>query len=377
MTDRILIFYACVALSAACNFAAPIDAQEIEATQNEAIVVVDAEYVEPQMVDHSSAQAQCVTVRKSVLGCMEGIEILPQDEVWMIDARDVLCGETDVGLLKVSRLVGNDLVCSELSELTASHASGDDRATVLYIHGNQTNEVYAIARGLQVYRNAFATKAHCHQPVRYIIWAWKSEQEKPRAYPDYLIKSQRAVMLGETFAATLNQFSDRNLIVVGFSLGVQVTLSAFDSRLLSSREGDPTRYQLALIAPAISADYVARHSLAFGGQTPVAQTFVFTNRKDRAIRAAQAIIRRRNPSEAATIAGLSDAGKLNLGHVTSIDVFPESGRFHSVERYTRSETLRSVMGDLINKAVASKPQEILIPQATLKPQATLVQPVGE
>jgi hypothetical protein len=337
-------------------FTVPVASQENELLLEDAsvfeTVVEDNSFV--QVFESDSAvevdcnAAQCVSVKKSVLGCMEGITVLPQDEVWVINARECLCGETDLSLLSVSRLVESDLVPTDLSELVAAHDSGDGLATVLYIHGNQTDEEFAISRGLQVYRNAFAKKAHCHGPVRYVIWAWKSEQEKVRLYPDYVLKSERSVMLGETFAATLNQFNDRNIIVFGYSLGVQVALSAFDSPLLDAKSHCPSRYQVAFVAPAINADYIASHGLAMGELCPVDKTFVFTNRKDRAIRAAQAIIRRKSPSEEATIEGLANAGKLNLCSVRSIDVFEEAGRFHSVERYTRSETLQNMLADLVN-----------------------------
>ncbi len=376
MTDRFLLLRMCLAMSIAYVFAAPVGAQ-----QNDAIVLplvggiiqddAAAEIVEaaPSEIYFSNAlknfevetnQPQCFTVKSSALGCMEGITILPQDEVWLVNARACVCGEADTGLLTVSRLVGSNLVPSDISELTAAHDSSDDLATVLYIHGNQTNEEFAIARGLQVYRNAFTTKAHCHGAVRYVIWAWKSEQEKTRLYPDYMIKSKRSVLLGETFAATLNQFSDRNLVVFGYSLGVQVALSAFDSPMLLHRNGDSTLYQVAFAAPAINADYVASHGLSVGGRSPIAKTYVFTNRKDRAIRAAQAIIRRKSPSDEPTIAGLSNAGKLSLGSVTSMDVFEETGPFHSIERYTRSETLQNTMATLLNSVSANRLQTIVV-----------------
>ena len=330
---------------------------EIESQPTFETITTHSDFSEPIIVERAEEAAggeQCVVVKKSILGCLEGITVLPQDEVWFINARECHCGETDLSHLTVSKLVDNDLVQRELSDLTTAHASGDEFSTVLYVHGNQTNEEFAVSRGLQVYRNAFATKAHCRGPVRYVIWAWKSEQERVRFYPDYLVKSDRSVRLGETFAATLNQFSDRNMVVFGFSLGVQVVLSAFDSPHLDPREGDPTRYQVAFAAPAINSRFVAYHSLKANGISPVQQTLVFTNRKDRAIRAAQLIIRRENPNKEATIAGLSDAGKLNIGAVTSIDVFEESGRIHSIERYTRSGTLQSMMANLVNEVASMK-----------------------
>ena len=302
---------------------------------------------------NSGTDEQCVVIKKSPIGCKEGIKILPQDEVWLVNARDCVFGEVDLSMVRVTQFVGNEMVQRNLRQLTDAHASGDGLVTVLYIHGNMTNKEYAASRGLQVYRNAFEKKANHHVPVRYVIWAWKSEQTLPRYYKDYLVKSNRSLLVGETFAATLNQFSDRNIIVFGYSLGVQVVLSAFDSRILDRRPGDASRYQLALAAPAINAKFVACNSLA-RMNSPVQQTFVFTNRKDRAIRAAQAIIRRKNPTEEATIAGLSDAGKLHVGHVTAVDVFCETGRFHSIERYTRSMTLQSIMAKLVNTVDANK-----------------------
>ena len=333
---------------------------EVASDPNAPIIIhCDEEYCRNFCTPESSQNVeQCVIVKKSILGCMEGITILPQDEVWLIDARDSLCGETDLSLLQVSQIIGSDLVPRELADLTNAHASGDEYATMLYIHGNQTNKEFAIARGLQVYRNAIATKSYSHGPVRYVIWAWKSEQEKVRFYPDYVVKSDRSVQIGETFAATLNQFSDRNMVVFGFSLGVQVILSAFDSPSLDMREGDPTRYQVAFAAPAINPEFVACNLLKTDCVSPAQQALVFTNRKDRAIRTARAIVRRRNPGKESTIIGLAEAGKLNLGSITSIDVFEESGRFHSIERYTRSGTLQSMMANLLNEVSANRAQMV-------------------
>ena len=37
-----------------------------------------------------------------------------------------------------------------------------------------------------------------------------------------------------------------------------------------------------------------------------------------------------------------------------MDVFDETGRFHSIERYTRSGTLQSMMAGLVNEVAAEK-----------------------
>ena len=298
-------------------------------------------------------ELQQVVVKKSIFGFLETIDVLPQDEVWLVSARDYLAGETDLSRLCVCRLEHNELVPSTLRNLVQAHSGDDDKSTVLYVHGNQTDMEFAIARGLQVYRNALATKAQLRAPVRYVIWAWKSEQERIRYFPDYLIKSKRSVTVGETFASTLNEFSDRNMVLFGYSLGAQVVLSALDSKILRHRAAEPPQYQLAFAAPAINGDYVASHGLS-QMENLVAQTFVFVNRKDRATRAARAIVRCQAATRNATLVQLSQAGKLNLGSVTSTDVYEETGRLHSIERYTRSDTLQLKIASLVNEVAAQK-----------------------
>ena len=332
---------------------------EFESLTIPEVITEQGSVTDDPAIEWADNAEQCVVVKKSILGCLEGIKVLPQDEVWFINARECHCGDFDLSSLKVSKLVDSDLVPCELSELTEAHASGDELSTLIYVHGNQTDEEFATTRGLQVYRNAVATKADRHGPVRYVIWAWKSEQETIRFYPDYLIKSDRSVQLGDSFAATLNQFSDRNLVVFGFSLGVRVVLSGFDSPLLQAREGDPTLYQVVFAAPAINAKYVAYRSKHPQKDTPVQQTLIFTNRKDRAIRAAQLIIRRQSSNKDATLAGLSRAGILDLGVVKSVDVFCESGRFHAIERYTRSNTMQNLVADMLNVVASQKSPTVI------------------
>lgn len=303
--------------------------------------------------------AQSIVVKKSVLGCLESIQVLPQDEVWLINARACPDGETDLSFLETCQLRDGDFQTSSLNELTDAHRDDKTKSTVLYVHGNQTNLEFAIARGMQVYRNAFTTRPACRGPIRYVIWAWKSEQELTRLYPDYLVKSKRSVAAGETLVATLNRFSDRNMVLFGYSLGVQVVISALDSPLKDLRLDDPTRYRVACVAPAINPEYVARNSLRADSASPAASTFVFTNRKDRAIRAAQAIIRRKAPVDEATIEGLSSSGKLNMGPVSTFDISKEAGRFHAIERYTRSATMQRKLAELVNDVLVTHASHVL------------------
>ena len=280
------------------------------------------------------------------------------DEVWFVDARALINGERDLERLKVFQFTDGQRTPRLLSELVEAHGNHTEGATVLYVHGNQTDEEYATLRGFQVYRNTLTNPTTPRVPVRFVIWAWRSEQEKVRLYPDFLIKSQRSITVGETFAATLNEFPDRNVVVLGYSLGVQVLLSAFDSPCLMRRTNDSTRYEAIFVAPAINPKFVADHSLMRNNQSQsiIKNSFVFTNRKDRAIRAAQSIIRRERPGEATTITGLAQAGGLDVGHLTEVDVSDEAGRLHNIRRYSMSEKLQRVVIQSVNRSAANRMQ---------------------
>lgn len=310
---------------------------------------------ENAIIEVAANRQQDVSLSNPCLGQCEHFTILAEDEVWLIDAREFVSGGSNLEALKVSQFVDGELAPRSLSDLTNAHASGDSRATMLYVHGNQTDEKWALFRGLQVYRNALTTQPELRNPVRFVIWTWKSELEKIRRYPDFQIKAERSMQVGETFAATLNQFNDHNIVVFGYSLGVQVLLSAFDSPSLVCRDSDSSCYQAIFAAPAINAKFVANHSLKRDQtQSIIERSVVFTNRKDRAIRAAQTIIRRQLPGEESTIEGLSNAGKLQVGQISGVDVSDEAGYRHRVERYTRSAKLQRVVADFVNHSAAKR-----------------------
>lgn len=310
---------------------------------------------EYEIADFPVNSQQNLSLSNPCLGNDEHFTILAGDEVWLVDAREFVAGGTDLNALKVSQFVGGELTPRCLPDLTIAHASGDSRATMLYVHGNQTDKEWALFRGLQVYRNALTSQPELRAPVRFVIWSWRSESEKIRRYPDFQVKAERSMLVGETFAATLNQFNDHNLIVFGYSLGVQVVLSAFDSPSLIWEGSGSLSYQAIFAAPAINAKFIASHSLK-RDQTPsiIERSVVFTNRKDRAIRAAQAIIRRQVPGEESTIEGLSNAGKLLVGKVSAIDVSDEAGRGHRIEGYTRSRKLQQFIADFVNQSAAKR-----------------------
>ena len=91
------------------------------------------------------------------------VHVRPQDEVWLVSARqDKQCGIT------VQRLCDGQWIAANLVDLTQAHVEDQQKTSLIYVHGNRTDEVYARSRGLQFYENAFNGEL-CSGPIRFII----------------------------------------------------------------------------------------------------------------------------------------------------------------------------------------------------------------
>ncbi len=145
------------------------------------------------------------------------MKVLPQDEVWLISARESHLAPCDLSLIKVEQLNCGRWMPSSLECLVDAHELDKTKSTLIYAHGNQTNLSWAKSRGLQFYSLALEETACQRPPVRYVIFAWKSEREQHCA-KDFILKSQRSEQLGITMAQILAQFPDRRIVLVGFSL---------------------------------------------------------------------------------------------------------------------------------------------------------------
>jgi len=87
-------------------------------------------------------------------------------------------------------------------------------------------------------------------------------------------------------------------------------------------------------------------------------------------------VRRTTSINEPTIEGLTRSGKLNIGPVKSIDVFDETGRFHSIERYTRSETLQLELATMVNEVASRRGSIVLRSGPTLATESPAFPPVA-
>ncbi|MDB4766678.1 hypothetical protein OAG71_03205 [bacterium] len=158
---------------------------------------------QPTLCD-CSAGPQSIELRKNVLGCTACYTVPSSDEIWIVSVRANTCDPDNVDLFEVKKFANNNWQASSLNALTETHRCDKSRSTLLYVHGNQTNYEYGVARGFQFYDNLFIKPDCPRPPVRLVLWLWESERTLPRLYPDYLFKSKRAVEMGRTLTKTLD-----------------------------------------------------------------------------------------------------------------------------------------------------------------------------
>lgn len=293
-------------------------------------------------------------------GATDNVTLLPQDEIWLIDARNAHCAGEDLCSLNVSCCRTGRWTSSDLETLIAQHAADRSKVTFLLAHGNQTDKSWARSRGLQVYNNAFSTTSECRPPVRFVILAWRSERELLRNCRDYIYKSQRSVAVGRALATILCQFEDRRMVLVGFSLGVQVLVSALDHPMIQ-HDVDETKgqFRVSLIAPALDGEFACAQLHQHPSNHAVARTDIFTNSIDRALRLSKVARRKQCRDGDVSIACLVRRGNLPLNGVRIRDLANEVGRKHAVVRYSDTPSVRNGLNKMLNEVYLADAVQVL------------------
>lgn len=302
---------------------------------------------------NSTKTTQSIQLRKNILGCQACYKVLPQDEIWVLSVRDCVCDLANLDRVEVKKLVDNRFQAASLDALKTAHQLDTQKTTVVYVHGNQTNYEYGVARGFQFYNNLFVKHACPRPPLRLVLWVWKSERELPRLYPDYLVKSERAVRMGKTLTETLNQFGNRKLALVGFSLGAQVILSSLEEMTPQcDLAATDDKFHVALIAPATDPDYICKVINRDAKTSIVRMSSVIVNFDDRAVKAMRVVVRRECPEARDRFSKLACENHFPLGPIEFFEVSQEISRKHAIERYTKSPTVKRAMNRVITRVAA-------------------------
>ncbi len=273
--------------------------------------------------------------------CENSVPIVaaPGDEIWLISARDLDdCYPPCVDQLSCQLYCDGHWNESSIQDLKSF---GSDKQNIVFVHGYQTDLCSAKKRGLQVYNNLFG-KCRCVGPVRYIIWAWKSERECRRPVVDFDLKSRRAVGMGDAFALTINELVDAPTTIVGYSLGAQVVVSAFTRSNLYT--GNPV--QVAFVAAANECSF-ARGCNPLSSCGHIDRALVFYNEDDIAIRTANLICRLKHGPNFQRFEEFASRNECALGSVCVVDISDLSSRKHSVVRYTSIPTVQAHIQNML------------------------------
>lgn len=258
----------------------------------------------------------------------------PHDEVWLVSARDFRC-DGDASQLKTYQLIDGCWHPQCIDHIIAAHADDKSRATVVFVHGYRTDQVYAESRGLQVYENLLGTQGGKQRPpVRWIIFAWRSECEQLRVLSDFKAKCDRAFGLKGIFADFLDRFTDREMVVAGFSLGSQVVLGGM-SQATNGDATKPGQYRVALITPALNPEFTSGELLQFPFRCGIGETAVFINRNDRAVQIANKLLYSDCQRSAGNLRQLaSETGRDVPNPINIFDITDEVSKRHSINGYT-------------------------------------------
>ena len=286
---------------------------------------------------------QTVRTRRGV--GFRSVNVRAQDEIWLVSARQQSPCE-----LTLQRLIDDQWVPACMADLTEAHAVDQQRSSVVYVHGNRTDDEYARSRGLQFYENVFNEESWTG-PVRFVIFAWRSEREKIRPTVDFNVKLDRSVELGSTFANFLDQFQDRRIVLVGFSLGGQVVLSGLvqlPSQAASDKVG---KFQVALVTPALKAADASNSVASLPLNPTAAKTVVFVNRKDNAIRAAMLVAKATSTHPVVTLEQIARRPTCEMVNPVFIeDITEQTTGCHSITKYSaRSTRLKTVLREMADE----------------------------
>ena len=203
-----------------------------------------------------------------------------------------------------------------------------------------------------------------------MIFAWKSEQEKVRIRPDYELKTERASVVGKTFGKFLEQFSDRNVLLSGFSLGSQVVLTGL-TNCESGGANLPGRYQVALIAPALDPKFVCGSLNTLPNVGLIQRTEVVANEKDIVIKAAQKMAAKICREWLPEFKRLARTSEFANNPIRVRDIGDDISRQHSTNNYYGSTEVQRLHREMLKQVYAIQ-QPHSVPAVMVEPDAVSV-----
>lgn len=275
----------------------------------------------------------------------------PHDEVWLISSRHIGCPSTDDSRLQYLIYSNNCWENSDVKAFEQSLANDPEKLTTVFVHGNRTDLAWAKTRGTQAYEN-LVVSSELERPVRYIIWAWPSDQVRG-PLRDVRAKADRADVESYLFGRFLSRLpSDSPVSLIGYSLGSRVVLGGltlltsnplFGTRLDLPEGYAPPPTRVSLIAAAVNNNALmpnARYGQAYG----IVDKLVLVNNSSDSVLKFYKFLDRQNKIPAMGFSGLPISCLNDRGdRVYQCDVSGEVGSEHNIGLYLQSDSVARVV----------------------------------
>lgn len=255
----------------------------------------------------------------------------------------------DVQHLDIQRLAGDRWEISTPEQLAVA---ASERRTVVYVHGNRSDDASAIARGMTI--GAQLSARADAPPLQVLIWSWPSGQVQ-RGRKDFRAKSERTDTEAWYLGALLRQFSPHaEVSFLGYSYGARVVTGAlhwkaggeFEARTLSAGgdAGANSKYRVALLAPAVHWDWIAIDGTHGAALSVTERMLVLYNPCDPALRWYRFVYRCERPDPLGRY-GIGDdwLGEASA-RVDQWNVSPVIGKTHDEDAYLTSSWIFGQIG---------------------------------
>lgn len=298
------------------------------------------------------------TASAQVAGC--GCHVRAQDEFWIVSSRHLGGIRADNPSLKCLQYIDHrwetrtvdEFLSTGRSETGFVNHQSEPMVTMLYVHGNQTDQQLAQKQGWSAYRRV-VFQNESHHPVRFVIWSWPSTK-RYGPIKDVRAKAARADIESYYLGWMISRLPpSQPTSLIGYSFGARVILGALNlnggGTLLGRRLETPSTVhvntspqpaKVALLASATHNYWLApnrRHGEAY---SRIQKLLLVNNSTDRALRF-YPFLEANNKPMALGQTGLAGRGLLpDKGQkIRQVDVSEIVGIRHSFDAYLDSSRI--------------------------------------
>lgn len=238
--------------------------------------------------------------------------------------------------------------------------------TVVFVHGNDTDDAKCHARGLALYQS-LSTAAT--EPWRLVVWSWPADYIPGSIRHDARLKADRAEADAIYLARFLAELEGgREDVVIGYSLGARVAAGALHLLAGGALDGHgaesiasrvPPHLRSVLMAAAIDEDWLLPGRRYGRALAAVDRMVLFVNPHDRVLRWYRFLTPSSGP--ALGVHGVASPGELGPQRrkLEQINVNPVLGAQHGWSNYANSVQIierlkREVFGHSVSMPLANR-----------------------